>query len=184
MTERRRKPRIGLFDSARTLAAGLTLGAILAVVLGAALSPLFGIQIRTVLSGSMAPTINTGDALLVERVRAREVRVGDVITFTDPTDRSRLITHRVSTLRFDGKRANVTTKGDANTGVERWGIEADGTVGLVRQRLPRFGYVFAWAQSPLGRVLLVVFPALLWLAFELRRIWARQERADAQLTLF
>jgi signal peptidase I len=167
----------------RALAAGVACGLLAAVVLGAGVASLAGVRVLTVRSGSMEPSIRTGDAVVVHRIRPSEIRVGDVVTFTDPTASARLITHRVRAARLTSRHAHVTTKGDANTGVETWTMPARGELGLVRHRLPRAGYALAWSQSRSGRLLLVVLPALLWSVYELRRIW-RRPAPDPQLRLF
>jgi hypothetical protein len=71
------------------------------------------------------------------------------------------------------------TKGDANTSVEHWKINSDGTIGRVQYHVWRLGYVMFWIRSPLGRLGMVVVPALLLGAFELWRIW-RPANEDEQ----
>ncbi|MEO8292952.1 MAG: signal peptidase I [Actinomycetota bacterium] len=131
----------------------------------------FGSRSLTVLSGSMEPTLHVGDVVVVEQVPPLDVRVGDIVTFRDPTDASRLITHRVREIDVEGRNVGFVTKGDANTSVEHWSTDTDGTIGRVRFHVWRLGYLMFWIRSPLGRLALVVVPALLLGAFELRRIW-------------
>jgi hypothetical protein len=76
------------------------------------------------------------------------------------------------------------TKGDANTGVERWKVSADGTIGKVEYHVWHLGYLLSWIRGRLGRVVLVVVPALVLGAYELVRIWrprpgAASEESDA-----
>lgn len=132
----------------------------------------FGIKSLTVLSGSMEPTIHVGDVVVVKQISPLDARVGDVITFRDPTDPKRLITHRVRSIHVADGAISFQTKGDANTSVERWNLSTRGTIGRVLYRIPRIGYVLFWVRGPLGRVLLVVLPALLLGVYELWRIWA------------
>lgn len=131
----------------------------------------FGSRSLTVLSGSMEPAVHVGDVVVVEQVPPLDVRVGDIVTFRDPTDASRLITHRVREIHVEGRDVAFVTKGDANTSVERWSTDRDGTIGRVRFHVWRLGYLMFWIRSSLGRLALVVVPALLLGAFELRRIW-------------
>lgn len=158
---------------ARALLAGVCAGLLVAAVLGTAVAPFGGLRVLTVRSGSMEPAIRTGDAIVVQRARPADLRLGDVVTFTDPADRSRLITHRVRTLRVTPARTFVTTKGDANTGVERWSVASRGEVAIARSRLPGLGYALAWTSSLAGRLALIVVPAVLLCVLELRRIWRR-----------
>ena len=72
----------------------------------------------TVLSGSMEPTLQTGDVVVAKRVEPGDVRIGDVVTYRSPT--GRLVTHRVRALHQTGERFVFVTKGDANNSTERW----------------------------------------------------------------
>lgn len=157
------------------LAVGLLAGLLLAMVL----PMVVGGQALTVMSGSMAPAVRTGDVVVVTPLRPLRARVGDVITFRDPHDRDRLITHRLRGVEVDGGVARFVTRGDANTAAERFEMPATGTVGRVRYRLPKAGYVVGFAASPAGRVGLVIVPALLLGGWLLARIWRPRPRAVA-----
>ena len=164
---------------ARILAAWAAIG--LVGGLGTAITaPLIvGGTTLTVLSGSMRPTLTVGDVVLVEEVGPQEVRIGDVISFRDPHDPSRLLTHRVRDIRVEGSAVAFVTKGDANTGVERWRIPSSGGLGRVVWRVPLLGYALHWARGPVGRILLVVVPAVALGLHELWRIWRpAPEEAD------
>lgn len=160
----------------------LLLGAAAAVLVAVAWIVPFGGRALSVMSGSMSPAIETGDVVVSRPVPPLEIRRGDVITFRDPTDSERLITHRVKEIQITGGEARFVTKGDANNSAERWAVAADGEVGLVVYRLPKLGYALAWLGHPLAKLLLVALPALLLGAYELRRIWAAEEGSeDARL---
>lgn len=125
----------------------------------------------TVMSGSMQPAIRTGDLVIDEHIAPLEARRGDVVTFVDPMDRRRLITHRVRHLRRQGSRVAFVTKGDANNTVERWSVPVEGRIGRVALRLPKLGYAAAWSRGPAGRLMLVVLPAICLAGIQLHRIW-------------
>jgi signal peptidase len=139
---------------------------------GGAPGPLaLGWRSLAVMSGSMAPALHTGDEIVVRPVAPVALRVGDVVTFHDPSRGHILVTHRVRDIRVTGATAHVVTRGDANGGSERWSVAAGGRVGRVVYRVPKLGYLTVTAATPLGRILLVVVPALALGAFEIRRIW-------------
>ena len=144
---------------------GLALAAI--VTLPAAI----GYTSLTVLSGSMSPALRTGDIVVAKKIAPADARPGDVVTFRAPDNASKLITHRIVRMRvLDGHSAFVT-RGDANTGVERWVVPNHGTIARVDLRVPKLGYVTNLAGSRFGRFGFLVIPALLLAVFELRRIW-------------
>jgi hypothetical protein len=51
---------------------------------------------------------------------------GQVVTFSDPSRAKKLITHRVRSVNVVDGTARFVTRGDANTGVERWSLSAAG----------------------------------------------------------
>jgi signal peptidase I len=125
----------------------------------------------TVLSGSMVPALQVGDLVVDEPLAPVDIRPGDVITFPDPEQRGRLITHRAQGIRVRGGTVEVTTRGDANNSVEQWSIAATGRVGRVVYRLPWLGYVLVSARSRPGRIGLLVLPALALGLLGVRAIW-------------
>jgi signal peptidase len=145
------------------------------VVLAAALFVMTGGKALVVRSGSMEPTIGTGDVALTTTVRADDVEVGDIITFNDPSRAGMLVTHRAIKIQPQGSRLAFVTKGDANTGVEKWLIDSDGTVGRVQFSVPRAGYVLAKTTEPPVRFGLIIGAGLLVAFAALRRIWSSAE---------
>ena len=129
----------------------------------------------TVLSGSMEPAIRTGDLIVDQTISPLRAQPGDVVTFSDPVQKSRTLTHRVVRRRLQGTAVHFVTRGDANTGVERWTVPADGKIGIVRMNVWKAGYVLAWTRTPTGRIGLIVFPVLFLAAWSLARIWRLQQ---------
>lgn len=147
------------------LGAAVTVGAIVLAPLALDLRP------YTVMSGSMEPAIATGDVVLAASIPPRRARVGDVVTFHDPSRGQRLITHRVRSIRIASGVADFVTRGDANEAPERWTVPADGRIGRVVYKVPRLGTLAVPVGTPWGRILLVVVPALVLGGAELWRLW-------------
>lgn len=158
----------------RALAPVASLGcaaAILVLALLLAGRPL-GIQAMVDRSDSMRPAIAAGD-LVVSRIGSpAKVGPGDIVTFTDPERRGRLITHRIVERSRAGASWAFVTRGDANSGSERWKVEASGSVGRYVGRVPRAGYAVAWLSSPLARLGLLGLGGLVLGGLLLRRIWS------------
>ena len=168
---------IGRFSG---LAAAWAIGAFCMALLAAvALPNAIGMRSFTVMSGSMEPTIHVGDVVIDKKISPLDARPGDVVTFSDPTGRKRLITHRIRSLRVQGNTVRVVTKGDANDAVERWTVPADGRIGRVELRVWKLGYPLVYAHSRFGLIALVALPALLLCLVELRKIWASPPREKA-----
>lgn len=169
------KSRLDLREAGTQLGVGLAwiAGAFVVTLLLAAVLPMAaGMKTYTVRSGSMEPAIATGDVIVTKSISPADAQVGDVVTFVDPEGGGSLITHRVRAIRTEGGRTAVVTRGDANNAFERWSVPSDGSIGRVAYSLPMLGRALAPLSSMLGKIGLVVIPALLLCALGLRRIWA------------
>jgi signal peptidase I len=151
--------------------AWVVLGTFGGIVLAVGLPNAFHAKSLTVMSGSMEPTIGTGDVVVARQTSPMDVRVGDIVTFRDPLNHDRLITHRVREMHVKGDDVVFTTRGDANTGEEHWAVPKTGTIGRVAYHVPRLGYFMVWFHSTFGLLLLIVLPTLLLGISELWRLW-------------
>lgn len=152
------------------------------VVAGAALALLVagplvvGDHPHTDLSGSMEPAISPGDVVIDEGIEPWEAEVGDIVTFRDPQDQSKLLTHRVVATKDTGSHIWFVTQGDANNTREHWRIGATGEIGRVVYTVPWVGHLAVFARSKVGWGLLIGVPLLAILVEELVRIWRPQRR--------
>jgi signal peptidase len=124
-------------------------------------------------SDSMAPVMYAGDVLFVDQIAAAEAAPGDILTFDDAQRPGRTLTHRVVSIagRSDGNLAFVT-RGDANTGVERWTVAPHGVVGRYAFRVPSAGRLVRMTGAGAWRAL-VLLAALVLATDVLRRVWSR-----------
>jgi signal peptidase I len=147
------------------------LGFAAAISAAVTIPTIFGLQSFTVLSGSMEPAIGTGDVIVVRKIEPLEAKIGDVVTFRSPDEPTKMITHRVVKVDVSSGLVRFVTRGDANTGSERWSVRSEGVVGRVEYRVPKLGYATRPLSGRLGRLGLLVIPAVLLGILELRRIW-------------
>jgi len=152
---------------------------VLALLVGLTIPSFFGFHNFTVMSGSMEPTIHTGDVVIDQQIAPLSARIGDIVTFRDPSDHSKLVTHRVRSITVKDGVVTFTTKGDAVNSTQVWSVREDGHIGRVVAHLWHLGYLLWWVARPWGRMLLVVIPVLLLGNYEIRRIWRREESRDA-----
>jgi signal peptidase I len=148
------------------------LALLLAAALGVGVAAAAGIAPHVELSDSMRPVLRAGDVVWLERIAARDARVGDVVAFDDPK-RDAVLLHRVERVRpAPLERVAFRTRGDANNGSESWAIAGEGRIGrYVGVRVPVAGRaVRALHGAPLAIVAVLSGAALAGLA--LRRIWA------------
>jgi signal peptidase I len=145
----------------------LVLG-LLAITVGPRFLPYQALVVR---SGSMSPTIPTGSVVFYHKVPADQVKVGQVIVFSEPGVANRLVTHRVYEIKSGTTGRYFVTKGDANGSPDDWRIPVVGTGWVAGLHVPVVGYVLAYLQSPLARLLLLLIPALALGAITLYEIW-------------
>ena len=140
-------------------------------------------RVYTVLSGSMEPTIPIGAQVVVLKVNAADIRVGDIITFDRPSNPGVLVTHRVIQAEPDGKGGTQwITKGDHNSVPDSWRIPATGFGYRYAFAVPFVGYLFAMLQSPLGRICFILAPALLLAAVVVNDFWKASDQRRLPVT--
>jgi signal peptidase len=143
-----------------------------AILFWALASQPLGYRILIDYSDSMRPAIAAGDVLVTKVARPAAVGPGDIVTFQDPYRKGRLLTHRiVSRRRAPGTGWSFVTRGDANTGVERWNIRDDGQVGRLTGRVPRAGLALAWLRDGNKRVIALLVSALALTLLLARLVW-------------
>ena len=148
------------------------------IALALALPLAFDARPLVVLSGSMEPALGTGDITVVRTIAPLEARPGDVVTFRDPANADRLITHRVRRMVAQGGAVSFVTRGDTNNVSERWRVPADGEIGRVAYRIPKLGWALMYARERGMFVILLGASLALLLVLELASIWRTDPEGD------
>lgn len=125
-----------------------------------------------VLSDSMSPAIESGDAVIVEETDPASIQEGDVITFVR-SDEGTPVTHRVSGVEQSGGQLSFETKGDANEQADPTPVPAENVIGMVAFTIPYIGHVIEFANTAPGFVLLVALPLAALAGTE---VWALGKR--------
>lgn len=120
---------------------------------------LFAVQ-----TGSMEPTINTGDLILVKE-KSTYLK-GDIITF-DLNNNKTPITHRIVAINSDG---TFKTKGDANSGLDIDNVKTEEIIGAYFFRIPLIGHPMNFVKTPIGFIILIAIPAILISYEEFKKI--------------
>jgi signal peptidase len=122
-------------------------------------------------TGSMRPAINPGSLVLVHSVPNSSLKVGDIITYANPTKLTSSVTHRIIKVTTIGSAPAFITKGDANPTADRAIVG-----GLVQGRavwhVPYLGAWLSWTHTVIGVSILVYLPALLVMIEEMRLLAA------------
>ena len=125
---------------------------------------LIGLQVFTVLSGSMEPTYHVGSLIYVKDVDPYELESGDVITFM--LDEDTVATHRIVEVVPDETDSTVVrfkTKGDANAAEDGSLVHYKNVIGSPVFTIPQLGYVANYIQNPPGTYIAISAGAILLL---------------------
>ena len=123
---------------------------------------LFGLQVYTVLSGSMEPAYHVGALLYDKKVDPAQLRPGDVITFM--LDEETIVTHRIVEVVPDEEDPSVIrfrTKGDANAAEDGSLVHYKNVLGTPVFAIPKLGYFANFVQQPPGLYVAIAFGTVL-----------------------
>lgn len=128
---------------------------------------LFGYAVYYVVSGSMEPTIMTGEVIIVEKINGEEdLHRNDIITFVGigGTIDGMTVTHRiVSDGVVNGK---ITTCGDANHGIKDNPIPYSNVIGKYVRTSSFLTSVYAAFTSKYGFLFIVFIPLVVLLVVQ------------------
>lgn len=95
----------------------------------------------TVLTGSMTPEIPVGSVVVVQPVDPATLRVGDVVTYQKTPGEAVFVTHRIVSVDPSTTPVTLTTKGDANRGVDLDPVPVTAVRGKVVLSVPYLGTI-------------------------------------------
>ncbi len=134
---------------------------------------LFGIQVYSVVSGSMEPEYPVGSLIYVRGVVPSEIEVGDVITYVLPNETPS--THRV--VRIDEQNQHFYTKGDANKTEDGSPVHFKNLIGTPIFKIPYLGYLAYHIQHPPGMYVAIAAGAVLLLLVFLPGFFKKEKDA-------
>ena len=96
-------------------------------------------------TGSMSPTINRGDVVIIKKTTDLDsINIGDVLVYDY---HNHLIVHRLTNkIKVDNKYY-FYTKGDANKDEDSYAIEEDMVIGTTSIRIPYLGLPTVWLNE-------------------------------------
>lgn len=125
---------------------------------------IIGMQVFTVLSGSMEPAYHVGSLIYVKEVDPATLQSGDVITFM--ISEETVVTHRITQVVPDEEDPSVLrfrTKGDANNAEDGSLVHYKNVIGTPVFTIPYLGYISNYIQNPPGTYVAVSGGAILLL---------------------
>jgi len=155
------------------LAGSACLGLLLLLVVSLAipaLFTLFGFRAYVIYGGSMGSALPAGSIGITETVDSETLKVGDVVAIKK-AGRALPVLHRVVNMESSGDTAIYTTQGDSNGSPDPEPVTLQGSGDRVVFAIPYLGYLVHFARGALGRLLLILIPALLLLGVSLGQVW-------------
>ncbi len=161
----------GLYAIIRTILT-IAIISLLAVVLTQRLSDnkmsVAGFRIFTVVTESMVPEYQIGDAILVRSIEPEEIQEGDDVTYLgEKSDfQGKIVTHRVlSKKKLDNGMYEIVTKGIANE-VEDPAINNTQVYGKVIYKIKTISYINGIVGNLYGMYFVIVVPMAFMMFFE------------------
>lgn len=121
-----------------------------------------------VVSGSMEPTIQTGDLIIIHQEK-KEYQENDIITFMDVN--GSFVTHRIVGRTSQG----YLTKGDANKSVDPGYVRKEKIVGTYVLKIHRFGYLIKSIQNPITLVFVFIIGVMACVVISMDKDFSNQE---------
>ena len=108
-----------------------------------------GVQPTVIYSGSMQPTMDVGDIIIVTEVPIDSIEAGDIIQYRTA---SANVIHRVYEVYEEGNAKLFTTKGDANTNPDDTPILPEQIMGKAAFTIPKIGWIPIIIKSLVSKI--------------------------------
>ena len=96
----------------------------------------------TVLTGSMEPAYPPGTLVIVKPIDAKDIKIGDPITYQIKSGEDTVVTHRVISIGFSALgELSFLTKGDANGAADEKPVVPEQIKGKVWYSIPYIGWL-------------------------------------------
>ena len=111
----------------------------------------FGYKYFTVLTGSMEPTINVGDLVIVKE---SSYAINDIISYKDGNS---VVTHRIIDYSTqDNGEIFYTTKGDNNNAEDEFPVSKENVDGKVIKVIPKLGNIILFLRKNVFYLLILL----------------------------
>ena len=138
-----------------------------------------------VMTGSMLPKIRVNDVVLTKKVDAKDLNVGDVITFISSDKRFEgiTVTHRVLERYYDPNTDTYSfrTKGDANNVPDSALAQDYNILGKVILKIPLLGFLKEFLATRGGWIIVILIPSLIVLSYDIMKLLKAMKRKTIQV---
>lgn len=135
----------------------------------------FGVRTFVIISGSMEPTLNIGDIIIVEECDTYEE--GDIVSFRQNQS---VVTHRITSVEVVNGKNYYKTQGDNNNAEDSGTITDSLIEGKVIKTIPYIGKVLVLLQGK-GAIVFIIILLYIYIAHSGARDKKRRQRRIKRL---
>jgi signal peptidase I len=159
--------------SATTAGASALLAGVVLLILIAIAGMIIGAWRFTVIdTGSMRPTLNPGDVVVLGSEPIADLTPGQIVAFHPPGEPRLTVMHRVFSIHRLRNGVIIQTKGDANNATDPWHARiTSNTVWREELKLSTVGYLVAWSQQRTVRLGVLIVIMILVVSMLLGCVW-------------
>lgn len=142
---------------------------------------IFGYMPMIITNGSMEPVIKVGDIIFSKACDVKSINDDDIISYWDPTNSNKIITHKVDSINEkDGKRY-FTTYGVFTGSLDTSVVPEENVLGVYTFKIPVIGNLMLFAQTPQGLVIFLLVPLGGVLVYDTIRRQNKEDKKDAEI---
>lgn len=121
-----------------------TIMVVFIIIMVILISGVFKYQLIAIMTGSMSPVYNRGDAVFINKKDAKDIKVGEILAFNLGPG---IVTHRVINIDEKNGVFTFTTKGDANDTADQFIITNKNVIGTVDYVIKYAGFPTVWVTE-------------------------------------
>lgn len=120
---------------------------------------ILGYHIYYIASGSMEPTIKTGQVIVGKETDIKDLKVDDIVTFygTKGSLNGKIITHRIKKIYEEDGQIYLITKGDAVNDEDEAFLATD-VISVMKFKIPLAGTLIKLISNKFGFIFIVLVP--------------------------
>lgn len=120
---------------------------------------IFGYRAYIVLTGSMEPSINIGDVVIIKKSEKDKIQVGSIITFKADGQET-TVTHRIVEILEDNGQPIYITKGDHNNANDPDLVKYENIQGIMLFKVGKIGKIITELLTGTGLIVMIIVIAI------------------------
>lgn len=120
-----------------------------------------GIKTYVIISGSMEPSLQIGDIVIVKKVDQNELKKGDIISFRQGQS---VITHRINEVIEENEKVEYKTKGDNNNAEDNGSVSYEIIEGKVIKHISGIGKIAIALQNK-GMIIFIILLLYIYILY-------------------